>query len=274
MTDANFGFSKFSDNDFYSNVNKDLIDSLDIKSDLKIVDLGCGSGGISKIIIENLNRINSVNSSIIAVDFSEISLKEAKANLKSVSDSMITFVQSRYEEFSSKIKDKVDLVVLCNAIHYLDDKELVIKDVMKILKPGGRFAFNSSFFNGAHPEHTLGFYRKWMFKAMRILSKEYNTRPVKAEKIESRVQLNPDQYKEILENCGMKIISTKLREVDVPIDGWLDISGFKDFIEGVMPGVSLDVASQSLQKAVRDTFKEMKLNFVQRNWMEIVATKA
>ena len=274
MTDANFGFSKFSDNDFYSNVNKDLIDSLDIKSDLKIVDLGCGSGGISKIIIQNLNRINSVNSSIIAVDFSEISLKEARANLKSVSDSMITFVQSRYEEFSSKIKDKVDLVVLCNAIHYLDDKELVIKDVMKILKPGGRFAFNSSFFNGAHPEHTLGFYRKWMFKAMRILSKEYNTRPVKAEKIESRVQLNPDQYKEILENCGMKIMSTKLREVDVPIDGWLDISGFKDFIEGVMPGVSLDIASQSLQKAVRDTFKEMKLNFVQRNWMEIVATKA
>ncbi len=274
MSDANFGFSKFSDNDFYSNVNKELIDSLDIKSDLKIVDLGCGSGGISKIIIQNLNRINSVNSSIIAVDFSEISLKEARANLKSVSDSMITFVQSRYEEFSSKIKDKVDLVVLCNAIHYLDDKELVIKDVMKILKPGGRFAFNSSFFNGAHPEHTLGFYRKWMFKAMRILSKEYNTRPVKAEKIESRVQLNPDQYKEILENCGMKIMSTKLREVDVPIDGWLDISGFKDFIEGVMPGVSLDIASQSLQKAVRDTFKEMKLNFVQRNWMEIVATKA
>ena len=274
MSDANFGFSKFSDNDFYSNVNKELIDSLDIKSDLKIVDLGCGSGGISKIIIQNLNRINSVNSSIIAVDFSEISLKEARANLKSVSDSMITFVQSRYEEFSSKIKDKVDLVVLCNAIHYLDDKELVIKDVMKILKPGGRFAFNSSFFDGAHPEHTLSFYRKWMFKAMTILSKEYNTRPVKADKIESRVQLNPDQYKEVLENCGMQITSTKLREVDVPIDGWLDISGFKDFIEGVMPGVSLDIASQSLQKAVRDTFKEMKLNFVQRNWMEIVATKA
>jgi len=274
MSDANFGFSKFSDNDFYSNVNKELIDSLDIQSDLKIVDLGCGSGGISKIILEKLNYINSENSSIIAVDFSEISLKEAKANLKSVSDSMITFVQSRYEEFSSKIKDKVDLVVLCNAIHYLDDKELVIKDVMKILKPGGRFAFNSSFFDGAHPEHTLGFYRKWMFKAMRTLLKEYNTRPVKAEKIESRVQLNPNQYKEVLENCGMKITSIKIREVDVPIDGWLDISGFKDFIEGIMPGVNLDIASQSLQKAVRDTFKEMKLNFVQRNWMEIVVTKA
>ena len=273
MSNNEFGFSKFSDNDFYSNVNKELIDSLDINSDLKIVDLGCGSGGISKIITNRLKDIKSVNSSIIAVDSSEISLSEAKANLRSVSDTMITFVQSRYEEFSSKIKDKVDLVVLCNAIHYLDDKELVIKDVMKILKPGGRFVFNSSFFDGAHPEHTLGFYRKWMFKAMRILTKDYKTRPVKAEKIESRVQLNPNQYKDILQNCGMEIIDTKIREVDVPLDGWLDISGFKDFIEGVMPGVNLDIASQSLQKAVKDTFEEMKLTFVQRNWMEIVAAK-
>ena len=273
MSNNEFGFSKFSDNDFYSNVNKDLIHSLDIKSDLKIVDLGCGSGGISKIITDKLSDINSVNSSIVAVDSSEISLNEAKANLRSISDIMITFVQSRYEEFSSKIKDKVDLVVLCNAIHYLDDKELVIKDVMKILKPGGRFVFNSSFFDGAHPENTHGFYRKWMFKAMRILTKEYKTRPVKADKIESRVQLNPNQYKNVLENCGMEIINTKIREVNVPLDGWLDISGFKDFIEGVMPGVHLDIASKSLQQAVKDTFEEMKLTFVQRNWMEIVAVK-
>ena len=273
MSNNEFGFSKFSDNDFYSNVNKELIDYLDINSDLNIVDLGCGSGGISKIITDKLSDINSVNSSIVAVDSSEISLNEAKANLRSVSDTMITFVQSRYEEFSSKIKDKVDLVVLCNAIHYLDDKELVIKDVMKILKPGGRFVFNSSFFDGAHPEHTLGFYRKWMFKAMRILTKEHKTRPVKADKIESRVQLNPNQYKDVLENCGMEIINTKIREVNVPLDGWLDISGFKDFIEGVMPGVNLDIASKSLQQAVKDTFEEMKLTFVQRNWMEIVAAK-
>ena len=273
MSNNEFGFSKFSDNDFYSNVNKELINSLDIKSDLKIVDLGCGSGGISKIITDKLNDVNCVNSSIVAVDSSEISLREAKANLRSVSDTMITFVQSRYEEFSSKIKDKVDLVVLCNAIHYVDDKELVIKDVMKILKPGGKFVFNSSFFDGAHPEHTHGFYRKWMFKAMRILTKEYKTRPVKADKIESRVQLNPNQYKDVLENCGMEIINTQIREVDVPIDGWLDISGFKDFIEGVMPGVNLDIASKSLQQAVKDTFEEMKLTFVQRNWMEIVAAK-
>jgi len=274
MSNDQFGFSKFSDNDFYSNVNKALINSLDLQSDLKIVDLGCASGGISKIIIDKLRNTNSVNSSIIAVDHSEEALNEAQYNLQSVSDSMITFVQSRYEEFSSKIKEKVDLVVLCNAIHYLDDKELVIKDVMKILKSNGRFAFNSSFFDGAHPEDTKGFYRKWMFKAMKILSREFKMRPAKADKIESRVQLTPTQYHDVLENCGMKIINTQIRTVKVPLDGWLDISGFKDFIEGIMPGIKLDIASQCLQKAVKETFDEMKISFVNRNWMEVIAVKS
>ena len=274
MSNKNFGFSKFSQNDFYNNVNKKLINSLDIKSNQKIVDLGCGSGGITNLILEKLSRSNSNNFSIIAVDNSDASLKEAKHNLKSVSESILSFVQSRYEEFSAKLKEKVDLVVLCNAIHYLDDKELVIKDVMKILKPNGKFAFNSSFFDGAHPEDTLRFYRKWMFKAMKILAKDYKLRPVKSEKIESRVQLNPVQYKNVLENCGMKIVSTKIRTVQVPIEGWLDISSFKDFIEGVMPGVKLEIASEALQRGIKETFDELKITFVNRNWMEIIAVKS
>ena len=49
MSNKNFGFSKFSQNDFYNNVNKKLINSLDIKSNQKIVDLGCGSGGITNL---------------------------------------------------------------------------------------------------------------------------------------------------------------------------------------------------------------------------------
>ena len=274
MSNKSFGFSKFSQNDFYNNVNKELINSLDIESNQKIVDLGCGSGGITNLILEKLSKSNSNNFSIIAVDNSDASLKEAKHNLKTVSESILSFVQSRYEEFSAKLKEKVDLVVLCNAIHYLDDKELVIKDVMKILKPNGKFAFNSSFFDGAHPEDTLAFYRKWMFKAMKILVKDYKLRPVKSEKIESRVQLNPVEYKNVLENCGMKIVSTKIRTVQVPIEGWLDISSFKDFIEGVMPGVKLEIASEALQRGIKETFEELKITFVNRNWMEIIAVKS
>ena len=58
----NFGFSKFSQNDFYNSVNKELINSLDIRSNQKIVDLGCGSGGITNLILEKLISSNSSTS--------------------------------------------------------------------------------------------------------------------------------------------------------------------------------------------------------------------
>ena len=72
----------------------------------------------------------------------------------------------------------------------------------------------------------------------------------------------------------MKIVSTKIRTVQVPIEGWLDISSFKDFIEGVMPGVKLEIASEALQRGIKETFEELKITFVNRNWMEIIAVKS
>ena len=38
-----------------------------------------------------------------------------------------------------------------------------------------------------------------------------------------------------------------------------------------MPGVPLDKASASLQKAVRQTFEEMKLAYVSRSWLGVWA---
>ena len=61
--------------------------------------------------------------------------------------------------------------------------------------------------------------------------------------------------------------------VEVPLEGWVDISKFSDFIEGAMPGVPLDKASESLIKAAKETFEEMKITYTTRNWLDIVAVR-
>ena len=61
--------------------------------------------------------------------------------------------------------------------------------------------------------------------------------------------------------------------MDVPIEGWLDISHFEDFITGTMPGVPLDKASASLQKGLTLTFEEMNLKYVSRNWLDVLAVR-
>ena len=66
----------------------------------------------------------------------------------------------------------------------------------------------------------------------------------------------------------------EIETVDVPIDGWLDISAFSDFVEGVMPGVPLEKASSALQEGVRQTFEEMNLRYVARSWLDVVAVRS
>ena len=119
----------------------------------------------------------------------------------------------------------------------------------------------------------LSFYSKWMFKAFRILRKEYGLKPEKSLKVESRKQLTPEDYSDLLSRHGLKIEIQKVDTVQVPIEGWLDICAFSDFIEGTMPGVPLDTASEVLQEGVRQTYKELNVTHVPRNWLDIVAKK-
>ena len=54
MASQDFGFSKFSNNEFYSALNARLVDMADVGSEQRIVDLACGTGGVTQLILERL----------------------------------------------------------------------------------------------------------------------------------------------------------------------------------------------------------------------------
>ena len=269
---SDFSFSKFSQNSFYEVLNAHLVDMADLGGDKRIVDLACGTGGVTGLIVERLH--DACESVVIAVDHSASALKQAMENLKGGRDSAIQFVHSQVEGLSDSLKESVDTVVFCNAIHYIPDKDALLADISKSLNPGGKFAFNTSFFEGSHPPESLEYYRKWMFKSIRTLRREYGLRPIRSEKVESRRQLTVDQYRELLEKQGLTIVRQEIDTVQVPIEGWLDISGFSDFIEGTLPGVPLEEASAALQSGVHQTFAEMNITHVPRSWLGVVAVRS
>ena len=271
MTSDDFTFSKFSSNDFYSTLNARLVDMAGVGSEQRIVDLACGTGGVTQLILDRLRGAR--DSVIIAIDQSATALKQAMDELIGARDAAVDFVQSRVEQVSETVKESADTIFFCNAIHYIPDKDALLIEISKTLKPGGKFAFNTSFFDGGQLPETLGFYRKWMFKSVRNLRRDYGLSLVKSEKVESRKQLTPDQYRELLEGHNFRVARQEIDTVDVPIEGWLDISDFEDFIVGTLPGVPLDKASAALKKGVHQTFEEMKISFVKRNWLDIVAVR-
>jgi len=267
----NFNFDSFSNLDWYKNVNSNLLDLADLNSSNKIIDLGCGNGGITEMILSKVKDVSNIV--IFAVDSSSSAISLALKRFSNRKDVIINYIQSEAQNLHENIKEKVDTVVYCNSIHYVEEKDKVLQHIGNGLEKGGKFAFNTSFFEGSHPKETEAFLRKWMLKSLRLLRSEYNLKPVKS-KVQSRIQLTPEKYEKLLLNNGFKVKEKNIENVHVPLDGWYEISSFKDWIEGVLPGIPLDIGKKVLQETVESLFKELNIKTLDRKWLSIVASKS
>jgi trans-aconitate methyltransferase len=267
-----YSFTSFSNLPFYTKVNARLLDIAEIGKQRKIVDLGCGTGGVTKLILE---RLQSAKDSVIyAVDHSATALKAAADEIGDRREAAVNFVHSEVQNLTDAVKDKVDAFVYCNSIHYVPDKAQLLQQIKGKLNPSGILAFNTSFFEGSHPPDSHEFFRKWMMRSLRILKREYGLTADKSAKVESRVQLTPEQYTELVIDAGFEINEMDMNRVEVPHEGWFHISGFSDWIEGVMPGVPLEKGRDSLQKGLAEIWEEMNLTSIPRIWMSVSASKA
>ena len=265
-----FNFDSFSNLEFYKSVNSNLLDLADINRSTKLLDLGWGNGGITEMILSKVKDVSKI--AIYAVDSSSAAISLALKRFSDRKDVIINYIQSEAQNLHENVKEKVDTVVYCNSIHYVPEKEEVLKHIGNGLKDGGKLAFNTSFFLGSHPKETELFLRKWMMKSLRLLKKEYNLKPSK-DKVQSRIQLTPENYEELLKNNGFKVVEKEIANVNVPLDGWYEISSFKDWIEGVLPGIPLDIGKKVLQDTVTSLFKELNIKTLDRKWLSIVALK-
>jgi ubiquinone/menaquinone biosynthesis C-methylase UbiE len=267
-----YSFSAFASLPFYRQINARLLDIADVGRQRRIVDLGCGTGAVTKLILE---RLQSAKETIIyAVDHSASALRDAVAELGGRKDAVIRFVQSPVQNLRSAISGDVDAVVYCNSIHYVPDKRSLLEQIREKLQPGGILAINTSFFDGSHPPESEDFYRRWLMRSLRILKREHGVMPDTSKKVESRQHLSQAEYESLLTDSGFRIVRSEVKDFDVPESGWFHISGFRDWIEGVMPGVPLEKGKDALQRGLRQVFEERNLVTVPRRWLSISAAKA
>lgn len=266
-----FSFKWFAQHAFHRATNVHLVELSDIRPGQKIVELACGTGAATRIILEKLSGAR--NSLVIGIDISASALREAMDHVASFKDVAIQLIQSRAEQFSQVIQERVDGILLCNAIHYISDKDALIEQVSQRLQRGGVFAFNTAFFQGSNPPETEQFYRRWMYKAIRLLKTHYGTVPTSV-RVEARRPLSPEEYGKLLGQHGLAIIRQDISPVLITLQGWVDISRYEDFIRGALPGVPLQQASEALQEGVRQALQELGLETVPRNWLSVVAARA
>jgi ubiquinone/menaquinone biosynthesis C-methylase UbiE len=106
-----------------------VLQELSLPADSKVLDLCCGSGQVTKILVQNFR-------SVVGLDASPLSLKRSRQNVPEAE-----YVQAFAEEMPLP-DNQFDLVHTSMALHEMQPDQLkqILAEVHRILKPGGIFA--------------------------------------------------------------------------------------------------------------------------------------
>ena len=113
-----------------------LIDLLSPTKKSKVLDLGCGTGYLSKVLGERVGP----GGEVVGVDPDKARIKVAKEKYAS---SNVVFSVGSTDGFPEA---QYDFVFSNYVLHWVNDKESAFKKVYDNLKPGGRFGFLASLY--------------------------------------------------------------------------------------------------------------------------------
>ena len=132
-----FGFAQYveadwEDRDTWMDVN-DIFNNANINNGSHVADIGCHEGYLS---IHLAKRVGA-KGKVYAVDVREDRLEILDENLKSRSLTNVDVILGEYD--NPKLpKNKLDVVVIMDTYHEMEDYMTILKHVHTSLKPGGR----------------------------------------------------------------------------------------------------------------------------------------
>ncbi len=122
---------------YYLQTSSKLIDSVKLAKSSKVLDLACGTGALSMVLLKQFPGVN-----ILAVDLSKEMLKYYKKNLsKQVKNGQIVVKDGNAEGIDKLSEEKYDVIFVSSALWDLEIESFV-KSAKGVLKNGGKIVFN------------------------------------------------------------------------------------------------------------------------------------
>ncbi len=125
-----------------------MLETLSLKPGMKILDVGCGAG---KQCFSYYNALEG-NADITGGDVNQELLAQARKENEKI-DNKVKFMELNFNERFPFEDNSFDLVSCCFAIYYAEDIPFTIREIHRVLKPGGRI-----FTTGPMPENKQLFY--------------------------------------------------------------------------------------------------------------------
>ena len=163
---------------------KELIEKLSLEKNMKILDLGCGTGYLSSMLADCVGPEGKV----VAIDPNKSRLEIAE---KQYSRPNLVFLEANDVTLP---EDQYDLVFANYVLQWVENKAALLNKVYQNLKRGGRFAFSV-------PER-----REQIFPKMDNLMG-----PEMANKVEQAFWCMPaPEYNRLATTIGFKVISSEV----------------------------------------------------------------
>jgi ubiquinone/menaquinone biosynthesis C-methylase UbiE len=290
-THVDTSYEPFSREPEYIELNRLFIDSMSWQGCLQALDVACGTGTLTEFVWRALQRQGAhPDMRIIGVDASRQSLQLAVEHFSSLDvlssstlSSPIIFVEGSAD--CLPIRDReLDAVVMGNAIHIIDDKQRLLHEIVRVLRPGGTFSFNTSFYAGTFAPGTERFYTEWMKEALAYIKrKDAERRQAGMGGIQrkkglaaaafSRPWLSPGEYKQLLDRFGLSVQSVNQRTMWMSQRSFESVGAYAGLASVLLSGYPVPLACEALERAVAPALANVNMHQVPRYWLEMIATK-
>jgi ubiquinone/menaquinone biosynthesis C-methylase UbiE len=283
-------YEPFSREPEYLELNRLFIESLNWDGCRRALDIACGTGTLTAFMLRALQEQRIPNVGIVGVDFSRQSLRLAVEHFLSLGVlsspgviPLVAFIEGSAD--CLPVRDgSVDCAVMGNAIHILEDKERLLREIRRALRFGGMFSFNSSFYAGTFAPGTERFYTEWMKEAVAYIKRKdaeqrragiagITRKKGLAATAFSRPWPSPEEYGRLFERCGFKVRRVNQRTMWMSQRSFETVGAYAGLASVLMSGFPVAVACEALAASVGPALANVQMSQVPRYWLEMVATK-
>ncbi|MEM7199500.1 MAG: class I SAM-dependent methyltransferase [Planctomycetota bacterium] len=294
LQQVNTSYEPFSLEPEYVEENRTFLQNRDFSGVTRILDLACGNGGSTAMLVGAAPHVhlNGVDIDEVGIQLSEKRFRELGYDVRrgfEITDDMagdkpvLVFGVSSADELPFP-EATFDYVTIANAIHMLPDKTRFVEAATRVLKPGGWFGFNSCFYAGTFPGDTDRFYTDWLKLAAQALtdrSRELvaaGKPPLKRKRKTSHRAfenrwLSQQEWLDLVVEHGLEPSDVVERNVMLDERCFVAISAYGGFASVLLSGYPVEDASWALQSTVAPALEAYGAQRIPRNWLQVWARK-
>ena len=211
---------------------EEVVASIELAGDERVVDAGCGSGRVSALVLERLDR--SRGGRLVCVDGSAAMVERARRRLGAGVD----YIHS--DLLDLELEEPADVVLSTATFHWITDHDALFARVFGWLRPGGRLRAQCG--------------GEGNVRAFFALVDEVAAQPPYATYLDglgvSRYFAGASETRERLERAGFAEVATSLEPRDVHPEPSID------FLRAVCLGPHLDALPESLREPFAEAVDE------------------